>query len=1572
MQRRQLLRLGKVFYFSVPEAAVEMPTPKVEFVAVLDDSDDEIEVIPYVKPPPVVIELVESDSENANSTGERKKKKKSKKKKNKRDKEHESFIDDASHGTDPSVSFTASSQIDSSVMNDEELTTGQNVEPEATSSGYSSSSGNVAVRSSSPVEPQTLHNAVGQGLSSSYFEANDYTQSLNQEGISVVTDAAVVETTAQNQKRSRSKEKRIRGEGKPRTRKISATQRTNEEIVNFLTTLGIQMEASAFESPAKKRRQHKKGKPDSSVDGGTDYISTDNSFCENSANTIENQEHQLQTNPSAEAGKMGQGEFVEVTQETNKASKNSPRKGKRQRTAIVGDISDFQVSFSRDDLNSINTNFQSNVVFASTDNTNGNFVEQSDRLQNYEIVIDSVARSGIVELESAASGEGGKETPELQHRSGHEAPLLVDNITPHAPEDETSQTSSQKDEQSSLENASCSIRLKQKNVAQSSSKDKETATKATSSNIPETGIHVVEDSHNKSDDRIESSDQNSTSHKQKQPSSASRDSFLGPSVDSHGSSSTSTDNETKKDCSSTHQENLQPTTKRHKPDRDVILNNISIVSTSNTASSATAIPVQESHQGPTPSVTELPQTQSTCSEVVPYFPSTWTEHMKDFYGSSHNEGFELDDVLHQLSDAPGKWRAIKDIMPPPKSKHRYVRCDNCKQMGHLSRNCYEKRKVPCCHMCGAEGHTSDHHSRRPCPEAKCLNCGRNQGQFAQRCPGCLLRRHPRNCEICNVIGHDITACPDNWRPYHSTTSIEDYENAKPAVDSQKHQANSRRSSNYYKTSSDYRPKSAMFCSNCGRRGHSYYDCNQTRFNPYHRNKPFAIRDVPVVPIVKFLDATSNSNTIPISYDARTGRTVVLNTERNELPEIAVETIQVQITNELAVGVRTETQIDIQQQTAAALDEREDKGTPPVANELHKSLETTDLEGGNNDCFNKDPPPPSTGCQQHEKCTNSPKPNDECRQTILQTQSFLTLLKAQEDGLLKLIEEKHGVEISLINDNNRFHICGDAVPEAQKDVSRILWSKENNSHLAMVFTNEKIEINNTKAARNSAGGSKTHDVSNSPKLENNTTFGDDNILAGENVIAKNPSSWKSLKSRENVVQVVTLNDAYLEDEDDECCVIAELPKGTNGATELASTSSAIASLAKTRLEAGRRKQKTSLSNTTTESPTVKQTPADGDSISDTSFLKYESPLAGLTLGNLGTPSLNTVSQEVPAENRIQYNPLKSISPEIHSTVLDSQSSRIPNPMYVTETSKSFKTEKTGKELNSSIQSTSNNTGCNNSVVDKEKISAIEIITLDDDEEETLVNNVINVASDENEEKVTLLKSEFDLVASHSLKAGNIIRQISSTFNVDLVISNVLSCVIISKGTKENRKIAKDNIVFWLECQSSNSEFHILTTGYKQLIAGTPNKPKKQNKKLKRIGQRSTSTNPQNMRLHKPNDIRNEHQITPKGKKRSPRKRWKKIRPPQQNHTTALNNQPATPRQNVLPNGNGIFATPPYYWDPSVNSVNFDSPPFPMQSANPEGLVMRSPRKGNKNNSPYGTTNTPRSRFNFHPPKPRYFS
>lgn len=280
-----------------------MPRPQVIFTEAMDSddsSDDEVVFVPYTKPPPLVIEL-DSDSQSAidvsfgEDTNKSPPKKKGKKEKRKRTRRKDKELDSTDLANDASPGNPTSSQSPSlssgncgqSGKTTENCSTrsnscGENEEPVASSlqkkaqgsrnvasnknTSSVSTSGEVVRATPTPVNH--LDGVVGTENGSSLEKCVD-AQSHGDNGGNVGTgmglpmaesSPASAQGKDKNKKPVKSKERKSTGKS-PRTRTLSATQRTNEEIVNFLTTLGIQMEPSSFDSPIipppKRKRQPK-------------------------------------------------------------------------------------------------------------------------------------------------------------------------------------------------------------------------------------------------------------------------------------------------------------------------------------------------------------------------------------------------------------------------------------------------------------------------------------------------------------------------------------------------------------------------------------------------------------------------------------------------------------------------------------------------------------------------------------------------------------------------------------------------------------------------------------------------------------------------------------------------------------------------------------------------------------------------------------------------------------------------------------------------------------------------------------------------------------------------------------------------------------------------------------------------------------------------------------------------------------------------------------------------------------------------------------------------------------------
>ncbi|KJE89918.1 hypothetical protein CAOG_01319 [Capsaspora owczarzaki ATCC 30864] len=88
-----------------------------------------------------------------------------------------------------------------------------------------------------------------------------------------------------------------------------------------------------------------------------------------------------------------------------------------------------------------------------------------------------------------------------------------------------------------------------------------------------------------------------------------------------------------------------------------------------------------------------------------------------------------------------------------------IRCHNCDQMGHISRDCPNKRRVSPCYLCGEPGHT-----RFKCPNQTCYACF-GAGHMMRDCRRRAAKPHIL-CRRCKMRGHFEANCTDVWRQYH--------------------------------------------------------------------------------------------------------------------------------------------------------------------------------------------------------------------------------------------------------------------------------------------------------------------------------------------------------------------------------------------------------------------------------------------------------------------------------------------------------------------------------------------------------------------------------------------------------------------------------------------------------------------------------------------------------------------------------------------------------------------------------------------------------------------------------------
>ncbi|XP_064646244.1 zinc finger CCHC domain-containing protein 7-like isoform X1 [Lineus longissimus] len=135
---------------------------------------------------------------------------------------------------------------------------------------------------------------------------------------------------------------------------------------------------------------------------------------------------------------------------------------------------------------------------------------------------------------------------------------------------------------------------------------------------------------------------------------------------------------------------------------------------------------------------------------------------------------------------------------PPK-----IQCNNCKERGHLSRDCPKPKKLPVCLLCGIQGHMA-----RECPESLCYNCSQT-GHSSRDCSK-RRSRDSDQCYRCGGWGHVRAECSDLWRQYHSTTG--------PGLLVQ----------------TETQENSNMWCFNCSQEGHFGHECTEEMMNRWSK------------------------------------------------------------------------------------------------------------------------------------------------------------------------------------------------------------------------------------------------------------------------------------------------------------------------------------------------------------------------------------------------------------------------------------------------------------------------------------------------------------------------------------------------------------------------------------------------------------------------------------------------------------------------------------------------------------------------------------------------------------------
>ncbi|KZS15554.1 putative Zinc finger CCHC domain-containing protein [Daphnia magna] len=193
-----------------------------------------------------------------------------------------------------------------------------------------------------------------------------------------------------------------------------------------------------------------------------------------------------------------------------------------------------------------------------------------------------------------------------------------------------------------------------------------------------------------------------------------------------------------------------------------------------------------------------------------YSSEKWTPEMIKFYDRDGSDR-DLEAILKSLPKNVNWHLDIEDRRGSDLQRNRYfgksakMRCTNCSQWDHLTKDCRDPRKVISCGICGLLGH-----KQFACPNKMCLGCGRPSKILIECCPEC---RREQNiiCMICRSK-HVTQQCPDLWRRYHSTTS------------NQSEEPNN--------TGNTLKPSHQLFCCNCAGRGHLVHDCPEKRWSKY--------------------------------------------------------------------------------------------------------------------------------------------------------------------------------------------------------------------------------------------------------------------------------------------------------------------------------------------------------------------------------------------------------------------------------------------------------------------------------------------------------------------------------------------------------------------------------------------------------------------------------------------------------------------------------------------------------------------------------------------------------------------
>ncbi|XP_050344805.1 uncharacterized protein LOC126769887 [Nymphalis io] len=189
--------------------------------------------------------------------------------------------------------------------------------------------------------------------------------------------------------------------------------------------------------------------------------------------------------------------------------------------------------------------------------------------------------------------------------------------------------------------------------------------------------------------------------------------------------------------------------------------------------------------------------------------NTLRAEMERFYNESWGgEEFNHREIQKNMSRDKSLWVIDPKDRMPSMSK-RKTTCNYCNRAGHRDDTC--RMKPPICFMCGSAGHFEPR-----CPRKICVNCGSPNHSYFTMCRNCCNWGSIK-CAECGQNGHPSSHCPDIWRRYHNTISLDT-----PLVENRQLKA-------YHQ----------MFCSGCTRSGHLIHTCRVTLpFSGLPINSPY--------------------------------------------------------------------------------------------------------------------------------------------------------------------------------------------------------------------------------------------------------------------------------------------------------------------------------------------------------------------------------------------------------------------------------------------------------------------------------------------------------------------------------------------------------------------------------------------------------------------------------------------------------------------------------------------------------------------------------------------------------------